>query len=355
MPIPPPEHESAEKRYRAPVWVKVVAWFMASWCAVVAGAVFIAPVLWLADLLVMVCGPWSMAVAIVGACAALMTMLIARWRALRGPAVLMLLSAGVLGGVLVPGRPLWLPMASDEGDVQVLQVNLHARGSEAHEASLAAIVESGADVVVITEFPQVIWAHLRDASSPLARAYPYMGQRRWVEGRVPGCVVLSRWPMVDVPPPAGPDHEQVYIARIETPAGVLNVAQIAPPSPRSGGRWRRGGEIALAASRVVGSGEEPWAEGPVVMACDLNATAMGVRGRVLRSAGLAPAKPWLRMDGTWPSAIPGPMRLTLDDVWVPERVKVTSWRTLTLPGSDHRGVVVGLRLDRSEPVGGSDR
>lgn len=238
-------------------------------------------------------------------------------------------------------RLLALPAESDEaGLVRVIQLNLNARGNDRQPEALAAIAASGADVVVVTEFGALIWSELRNPSA-LSEAYPHFSYRDWVPNSVPGCLVLSKWPIERLEVPPGLDHEQVYLGRIDAPAGAFVVAQIAPHSPRSEVRWHRGNEITQAAARVL-----PIAavDGPVVLACDLNSTPMGVRSRMLRSAGLAPGKPVWEVGGTWPAGIAGIAQLRLDDVWVSGGAEVTAWRTAAVPGSDHLWVEAHVRL-----------
>ena len=240
--------------------------------------------------------------------------------------------------------------------IRILQVNMHAKWNGSVPQALDALVALEADVVVMTEFPAVIWEQMRTVTA-LSAAYPHMSSREWVKDRVPGCVVLSRWPVerieaaeraVSYSPPEGTrgarmrDYEQVYLGRVDSPWGEFVIAQITPESPRSSARWARGIEIARAAAAVLEAATE---QGDlVVLACDLNSTPMGVRGKVLRDARLRPSKPVLLAGGSWPTGAPGILRVAIDDVWVGGGARAVSWRLVELPGSDHLGVEVGLVL-----------
>lgn len=322
---------------------------------------------WIADLVVMVLGPgWIVLGGVLGL-AVLAIPGRKRWRCALG--VVVLGSSLTFAWVGWSGRRL-MPVPRDPvarahesaGVVRIIQVNFNGRGSKKHAEALEAVAASGADVVVVTEFPSMIWEQLRTESA-LSRAYPNFTYRDWVKNKVPGCLVLSRWPIEKFKAPEGLDHEQVFVGRVETPWGQLVVSQIAPQSPRTGQRWSRGNEIVDAAARVLGPMSKTQA---VVLGCDLNGTAFGSRGRTLRSAGLAPGKAAWSVDGTWPAVMPGVARLVLDDVWVGRGVEVDFWRTASVPGSDHRWTEVGVRVgkmgsgiqeagDSSQPGRGSDR
>ncbi len=305
--------------------------------------------LWLADLVVMLAGPaW---IALGGVLGFVRFVIPGRKRRRCAIGMVVLGSSLMFAWVGWSGRRLMPvprdPVASAQqsaGLVRIMQVNLNGRGSDQHAQSLEAIAASGADVVVVTEFPSIIWEQLRKESA-LSRAYPNFAYRDWVEDRVAGCLVLSRWPIERLEVAEGLDHEQVFVGRVETPWGKLVVSQIAPQSPRTSERWARGNEIVTAAAEVLGPMAQTQA---VVLACDLNGTAFGTRGRSLRSAGLAPGKAAWSVDGTWPARMPRVARLVLDDVWVGRGVEVEYWRSDSVPGSDHRWAEVGVRLSDAQ-------
>lgn len=301
---------------------------------------------WIADLVVMIVGPgWI----VVGAILGLLRLLLPgcpRRRLVVG--MIAVASSVVFAWVGWNGRRL-MPVPDDEvaraqespGLVRIMQVNLNGRGSHQHAEALESLAASGADVVVVTEFPSIIWEQLRTESA-LSRAYPNFTYRDWVKNKVPGCLVLSRWPIEKFKTPEGLDHEQVFVGRVETPWGGLVVSQIAPQSPRTRARWVRGNEIVKAAAEVLGPMSKTQA---VVLGCDLNGTAFGNRGRRLRGAGLRPGKAAWRVDGTWPTVMPGVARLVLDDMWVGTGVRVVYWRNALIPGSDHLSAEVGVRVE----------
>jgi endonuclease/exonuclease/phosphatase (EEP) superfamily protein YafD len=303
-------------------------------------------VAWPLDLVAMVAGPAWIAV---GLLLAIALGAMRRWRY----ALVVVMTAMLVARVGWSERRLLpLPEVSAEPMVvRVLQTNLHSKWNPTPEEAMQAVARSGADVVVITEFQHAIWAKLRGRSE-LSEAFPHFTTREWVRDRVPGCIVLSRWPIERLESGDGLDHEQVFVGRVHTPAGPLVIGQINPQSPRNGERWRRGKEITRAGAEVLGVFADQGI--PVALACDLNGTSFGSRCRMLRAAGLVASKPGLAIDGTWPATMPAPLRIGIDDVWLGGGARAVSWRTVELPGSDHLGVEVGIKISRvGEPVGGA--
>lgn len=325
-------------------WSRATAAGVVTVSAVMTLAVVLAPWAWPADMIVILAGPaWTTLGLLLGA----ITMGVgARVRSVpllaSGP--MAWASAGLLMAIGWWGRQLTpIPAWSDEpGLVRVAQVNMNARGSEVEAQALQVIAECGADVVVMTEFPTIIWSMLREESE-LSRAYPNFSYREWVPGKVPGCVVLSKWPLERIEMVPGDEREQVFLGRVESPAGQFTIAQIVPQSPRTWNRWERGNQIVEGAVEVL---REQSATGPVVLGCDLNASAFGMRGRVLRRAGFAPASAAWALTGTWRSGLPRVMKVGLDDVWTGRGAEIEAWRTIAVPGSDHLMVEAWVRLAR---------
>lgn len=219
--------------------------------------------------------------------------------------------------------------------VRLLVHNAHAE-NPAIEAVLGNIRRSGADVVVLVEpNPEIVRALHRDA--PFADLYPYVLMRGPRPDLTPWRIVLSRWPLEDR---RTPDELRCVV---RAPAGDFAVIAIHPASPRDAGRWRRGNALVRAAAA---SARDFAAEGlPVLVAGDLNATPSGWRERLLTGpGGVRRCKPRLALAGTFPAALPAPLRLAIDDAWVSPEWRVCSWGLGPPAGSDHASVWVHLRL-----------
>jgi endonuclease/exonuclease/phosphatase family metal-dependent hydrolase len=80
---------------------------------------------------------------------------------------------------------------------------------------------------------------------------------------------------------------------------------------------------------------------------DLNASPGTVRtDDAWRIARVRRAKPLWAMSGTWPSWLPWPARVAIDDVLVSPGVGVRSWDVVgDACGSDHLPVVVELTIE----------
>ncbi|MEM1165384.1 MAG: endonuclease/exonuclease/phosphatase family protein [Planctomycetota bacterium] len=192
--------------------------------------------------------------------------------------------------------------------------------------------------------------------------------------------VRERWPHAHVPDRAGPGfavilskHEQwagwprrpnpgralvggrLRLAEIRGAFGTFVFGGTFPESPKSPERWARGQErlrdaiekVRAFAAKVE---EEDGAPPVIVIAGDMNDTPTGARRRMLeRALDLVETKPLWGGAGTWPSALPWPMSVSIDAVLVSRGVRVREWRTVPIPGSDHHGVYVELVLP--EPGG----
>lgn len=201
------------------------------------------------------------------------------------------------------------------------------------------------DVIVLIEPSRALLDLIR-ADERLSASHPH---RRLPEAAGSGWrVVLTRWPQragegfTEGAASAGQGGMHVMI--VDRPQGAFGLVQVNPESPRTLARWRAGnarldGAIAAVTERLVPLGV------PVIVAGDLNASPTGMRSaRLAHQAGLARAKPRFTMDGTFPAGLPAPVRLPIDDVFASPSVRLVEWRVLGSCGSDHRALLVRLRL-----------
>lgn len=288
--------------------------------------------------------------------AAAVTAVAAAWWAIsRRPvfAGVALVALTLHAATLLPGRARW----ADPGDahlgspVRVLQFNALATNRDA-DAVIELFLTSDADIVSLLEPSyQVLDAGFRRAY--LKGAYPYFDQHQ--RGAHLGWqYLLSKWPIREfVSPqstvdPEGPASGSVIAVVVERPGGAFGAVLIHPQSPRNPGRWRNGNELVERAAVIV---QQMRAAGlPVVLLADLNSTPSGYRSRLLaRSAGLRRCKPLLLAEGTFPARWPWPRRIAIDDAWVSDEIRVTSWQTAGPAGSDHAAVIVDLLVPKSAP------
>lgn len=294
---------------------------------------------WAIDLVANVAGH-ALAAAVIGVAVA---MVMRRRRA----AVVMAAACAVLAVSVVRGRPM---LGAELGriDCRVAVLNVRS-GNEIVELVLGAVEATGADVVVLVEVGGPVAAATRDGEAIRDR-FPFRAVAQPVIDVSPRIVVLSRWPgAVAEIDGAAANLPGLIAVRIDTPAGPLGVVAVHATSPRSAVDWRRGNDrVRLAASWAASMG------GAVVVVGDFNATATGLRSRVLAGAGLRRAKPVLAAAGTWPAGLAWPGRLAIDGVAAGGGIEAGRWRTFRAAGSDHLGVVVSLSIGPQMGTGRAD-
>lgn len=251
------------------------------------------------------------------------------------------IGVGVFG--LVRGRDL-LPHAPPSGPVlRVLVYNAHADNMD-HSGVIGVIRRSNAHVVVLIE-PEVGLSRDIRAGHALAEEYPHWIMRDWVPEQISPILVLSRLPL-DPVAYQGPEDERGYAlaAVVDGPFGPVGVVAGQPLSPRTAARWHEGNKQLRTHAALI---ESLRARGlPVVFAADLNGSAASARGQTLSSAGVRACKPLLAPAGTFPASLPWPARISIDDAWHSDDLRVGSWQSLGPGGSDHEAVLIEVERDR---------
>ncbi len=263
-----------------------------------------------------------------------------------------LLAVGVVHVAwLTQGRATW---AGDGGSparepVSVLTFNALALNPRP-ELVVRALEASGADVIVVIESTRDIVEAI-EASPGLSARYPHRlipKPGHWA------VVVLSRWPQRELSfrDSHRPRYRQwrhifsfVRSRVIERPEGPFLVGALWPDSPKSRARWLEGNAEIREFAEIHRACLAPLGY-PEVFCTDLNATPTGHRTELVRRlTGLRRGKPAWIARGTWPSSLPPPARVAIDDVLVSEGIEVASWRTLEgETGSDHVPVLVELLI-----------
>jgi endonuclease/exonuclease/phosphatase (EEP) superfamily protein YafD len=131
---------------------------------------------------------------------------------------------------------------------------------------------------------------------------------------------------------------------IDSPAGRFLLTADHPSSPRTRQTWQRGNEAVRLLSEVC-QRFLTTANVPIVIGGDFNSTPAGWRHRYIEShAGLKPSDQLGGLTGTWPSDWPGAFRLTIDRVWASPDIEFVDRQVLEDIGSDHRPILITLRL-----------
>lgn len=233
--------------------------------------------------------------------------------------------------------------------LRVMAINVLASNADG-AAPIDAMLSADADVIMINESSRAMLDAIA-GDSRFTRAYPH---DQLVDRAGPGFRFLaSRYPLLSGDAGFGfawPEARDALgyhgqrVARVQSPQGPVIVAGVQFRSPRSPERWAAGNAQVL--DMIAGLGLlRDRVRLPLVVVGDFNASPTGMRSARLESGlGLARAKPALVPRGTYPAGWPWPLSIAIDGVLVSEGVGVRSWRTLTVPGSDHEAVVVEVVL-----------
>ena len=223
------------------------------------------------------------------------------------------------------------PLAEDDGArVRLYAANLHALNEDVG-AIRASIEEADADILVLVEFGAAPTA----AMDELLAGYPH----RRITDRVVRrhdtvrSVIASRHPLT--PRSTDGRERQMIAAVVDTPIGPLHVVgvHLTRPWPFQF-QWAQIIQAQNLLDHIQDSTE------PVVAAGDFNSVSTARIGRMLRAeGGLIHAPGW---PGTWPSSLPGALRMTIDQVYHAPEIAVTSRRNGRPTSSDHRPVIVEL-------------
>lgn len=233
--------------------------------------------------------------------------------------------------VLTCAAPQWFPPAgkAEPGApvVRLYSANVYYLNDDV-AAMRKSIEAANPDIVILIELGQGPIGRLDE----LLADYPYRAaSMRPDETRGPSrSIIASRWPLQQVA--NRPDGLHSVTAVGETPLGPVNVVAVHLTRP-----WPfqyQWGQI----SQTMALGDiRRTLNGPVIVAGDFNSVSNARIGRQMKQdLGLIPAGGF---PGTWPSQLPSPVGITIDQVWrSPDLVFVS--RKLGRPnGSDHRPVV----------------
>lgn len=243
--------------------------------------------------------------------------------------------------LLIAVWPQWAPprgaVEPDAPSVTLYSANLWARNTNV-AAITASIAEADADIVVLIELGDAPAARL----DHVLAGYPHRIATPRVD-RPSGparSLIASRFPLTGLAD--RPDGLHAVGATVQSPLGALNVigVHLTRPWPYDY-QW---GQIsqAMALAEVVDD-----LDGPVIVAGDFNSISSARIGRqVQRRTGLIPAPGW---PGTWPSALPSALGVTIDQVYRSPDLALMDRRLGRSSGSDHRPVVTRFSRARTPP------
>lgn len=263
------------------------------------------------------------------------------------PALVLLLAA-VAGGApaLVPWSPgLGAERAAGEEELTVLSLNVQY-GRADRPAVVDAVAAHGVDVLVLLEADEELLADL--AALGLADALPHRTEPI-TSGGAAGSAILSSHPLhlegrIELPGAVAQFDQPVAV--VEHPElGPVRVAAVHPVPPVD----------AVQSWQTALHGLDDWqsahTELPLVLAGDFNAGYPHPQFRAI-AADLtdtaALAGPFPRP--TWPLSGRVPAFTAIDHVLVRDLVPV-SWAQVTVPGTDHRGILATVQGSATRTTG----
>jgi len=238
--------------------------------------------------------------------------------------------------------PQWLPRGGSlarEGapTLTLYSANLWAWNTDV-EAIARSVHDANADIVVLVELGDAPAARL----DRVLAGYPHRVLNARVD-RPSGAAraaIASRYPLTAIPDRS--DGLVSVAALAQTPLGPVNIigAHLTRPWPFQPQRSQIHQAAALAAIRCDMTG-------PVIAAGDFNSVSSARIGRQIQAeAGLIPAPGW---PGTWPSAAPSAVGITIDQVWRSPDLALLERKLGRKTGSDHRPVITRFTLAAEAP------
>jgi len=254
----------------------------------------------------------------------------------------MIASLGVTALLIVAVWPQWLPMGGAqprEGApaLTLYSANLWAWNSDV-DAITRSIQDADADIVVLVELGDAPSARM----DHVLAGYPHRVLNARVD-RPSGAAraaIASRYPLTAIAD--RPDGLVSVAAVAQTPLGPVNIigAHLTRPWPFQYQWGQINQAAALAAIRRDMTG-------PVIAAGDFNSVSSARIGRQIQAeAGLIPAPGW---PGTWPSAVPSAVGMTIDQVWRSPDLALLERKLGRKTGSDHRPVITRFTLAAEAP------
>ncbi|WP_269514327.1 endonuclease/exonuclease/phosphatase family protein [Brevundimonas subvibrioides] len=245
--------------------------------------------------------------------------------------------------LLVAGWPQWFPPIG-EARAGAPVVSLYSANVWVENQDVAAVARSvqaaDADIVVLVEVGDPLVSGL----DRIVGAYPHRVVGRANQGRKGPSryVFASRFPIR----PVDTFAEQLDAAGVvaQTPLGPITVVgvHLTRPWPYQF-QW---GQI------IQAQGLSKWRAafpGPMIVAGDFNSVSSARIGRQIQAeTGLIPAPGW---PGTWHSALPAAATMTIDQVYRSPDLALLDRRLGRRNGSDHRAVVIRFTGAVPPPAG----
>jgi len=220
-------------------------------------------------------------------------------------------------------------------NLRVMLANVYEANRD-YAALISSVNEAKPDIVVLQEVTEA-WG---DQLQTLEANYPYI--KSVPRPRGSGMALLSRYPLTDSEVLTLDSSTHVAIlARIQVQTSSVTVLSLHPTTPISPFKFsNRNQQFSQASSLLRGI------KGPRILVGDLNTTMWSPYfRRLLEDSGLQDARQGFGLRATWPNPFPRFLQIPIDHCLVSDDVEVVSVRTGVRTGSDHRPLVVDLRME----------
>ena len=213
-------------------------------------------------------------------------------------------SALVGAGLLIAVWPQWAPEgerpAPGSPVIRVYSANVWIQNADT-AAIRRSIEAADPDIIMLIE----LGPEAREGIDEILAGYPYRTETRTNGDRLERAVIAARFPIEEFGRRA--DGLHAVMAGAETPLGPMTfiVTHLTRPWPYEY-QYGQISQVEALTERVS------TLDGPVLIAGDFNSVTTGRIGRMIRrNMDLVAAPGW---PGTWPSQVPSPLGMTIDQV-----------------------------------------
>lgn len=238
------------------------------------------------------------------------------------------------------GHPAEAPAGAST--VTVLSINVLASGADPADIARVA-VERRADVISLPEASMAFAASVGERAAVLGVEYQRATDNPSATSSPFATSLLIRRELLPEFTVARiPSHLGSVTAVAQTPEGPVRIAAVHnfPPLLGHESSWR---DDHRPLARLCGR------SGPMILAGDFNSTLDHPPLRALLDAGCtdAAATVGAGLHGTWPSSLPALLSPPIDHVLLAGGAgPVTAFDVITVPGPDHRGLLVTVAVSR---------
>jgi len=207
--------------------------------------------------------------------------------------------------------------------------------NQRYDAFVEAVEQSDPDILVVQELTSAF----RAATTELERHYPFSRIEARQSGA--GMGIFSRYPLLETSVLTFDTSTHVSIlARANINGRVVSVLSLHPPTPMNSAKFANRNRQLTEAAKLIQS-----IDGPRFLIGDLNTTMWSPYFRnLLVDSGLRDVRKGFGLETSWPTALPGLLRLPIDHCLVSPDIEIKDVRMGKNIGSDHLPLIVDASL-----------